>query len=76
MTPEKPALQVLSKTFSMLPDAEGKPQPHTYVTFRDENGMIGFVMILKKDPSEADIREAVKKQREQQKAQKPQIIAL
>jgi hypothetical protein len=72
----KKALEILSKTLSTIPDAKGQPQPHMYVVFKDENGMIGMVMIPGKEASDAAIKDAVLKQREEQKARKAHVIPL
>lgn len=72
----KPQLEVLSTSFSEVPDEAGELQPYTHVTFRDETGAIGMVVIQKKDPTDADIKAAVRKQREAEKARKPRIIPL
>jgi len=72
----KPQVEILSTSFSELPGPDGKLRPYTHLVFKDELGLIGTITIEKKDPSEADIREAIKAQREAQKARKPTIITL
>jgi len=69
-------IEVLSRTVSMIPDEKGELKPYTYVVFRDEEGIIGMVTIPGKDVSDADIKMAVLKQREERKARKPHVIAL
>jgi len=41
-------------------DAEGKPIYSTYVTYQDKAGRVGSIVIRKKEPSEAEILEAIK----------------
>jgi len=74
--PSRPSVEILHSSFTQLPDEKGVLQPRTHIVYRDENGMIGTVVIPKKDPSDADIREAIRKQREEQAARKPRTIAL
>ena len=71
-----PQIEVLYSSFSELPDPEGKLQPYTHVVYRDEEGRIGTVTIIKKDPSDVEIAAAVRKQREAEKAAKPKTIRL
>jgi len=72
----KPHIEILHKSFSQVPDEKGQLQPLTHIVFRDETGRIGTITIPKKEPSEADIKEAIKKQREAETARKRQIITL
>ena len=41
-------------------DAEGKPVYSTYVTYQDKTGRVGYIVIRKKEPSEAEILEAIR----------------
>jgi len=72
----KPEIEILHKTLSQVPDEKGQLQPYTHIVYRDEQGQIGTLTLKKKDPTDADIAAAVKKQREEQKARKPHKIAL
>jgi len=72
----KPSIEILHKTFTELPDEKGELQPYTHIVYRDERGVIGALTIRKKDPSDADIKEAMLKQREAEKARKPHLIPL
>ena len=69
-------IEIISSSFTELPDEKGKLQPYTHVVYRDEEGRIGTVTILKKDPSDAEIAGAIRKQREAEKAAKPKTIRL
>jgi len=72
----KPSLEILHKSFSELPDEKGQLHPLTHIVYRDERGIIGTIIIPKKEPSDIDIKTAILKQREQEKARKPHIIPL
>jgi len=72
----KPQAEILHSSFTELPDEKGQLQPQTHIVYRDELGVIGTVTIPKKDPSDADVREAIRKQREAAKARKPHVIPL
>jgi len=72
----KPQIEILHKSFTELPDKEGKLQPYTHIVYRDERGIIGTVTIPKKDPSDAEIAMEIRKIREAEKARKPYIIPL
>lgn len=72
----KPQVEILHKSFTELPDEKGQLQPLTHIVYRDERGTIGTITIPKKEPSDADIKEALRKQREAEKARKPHVITL
>jgi hypothetical protein len=72
----KPQVEILHKSFTELPDEKGVLQPLTHIVYRDERGIIGTVTIKKKEPSDADIRMAITKIREEEKARKPHVITL
>lgn len=72
----KPSIEVLESAFTELPDEAGKLQPLTHVVFRDELGRIGTVTVPVKNPSDGQIRDAIKKQREAEAARKPHTIEL
>jgi len=72
----KPQIEILHKSYTELPDKEGKLQPYTHIVYRDERGIIGTVTIPKKDPSDAEIAMEIRKIREAEKARKPYIIPL
>jgi len=72
----KPQVEILHSSFTQVPDEKGQPQPYTHIVYRDELGTIGRIVIPKKDPSDSDIREAIRRQREAEKARKPHIIPL
>ena len=69
-----PEIEVLSTSFTEVPDEKGKLQPLTHVVYRDETGIIGTITIPKKEPSDADIAAAIRKQRELIEARKPRRI--
>lgn len=72
----KPQIEVLHTSFTEVPDEKGVLQPLTHIVYRDELGVIGTVTIPKKEPSDADIREFIRKLREAEKARKPHVIPL
>jgi len=72
----KPQVTILHQSFTELPDEKGQLQPLTHIVYRDEGGIIGAVTIPKREPSDADIREAIRKQRLAEKARKPHVIIL
>jgi len=72
----KPEITVLSVSFTELPDEKGKLQPRTHVVYRDEQGMIGSIVIPKKDPSDSDIKAAIREQRAERAKAAPRKIVL
>jgi len=72
----KPQITILHKSTSQIPDEKGQLQPLTHVVYRDERGIIGTITIKKKEPTDADIKAEVLKQREAEKARKPHVIPL
>jgi hypothetical protein len=72
----KPAVEILHKSFSEVPDEKGVLQPLTHIVYRDEKGVIGSVTIKKKDPTDAEIAMEIRKLREEEKARKPHLIPL
>jgi len=72
----KPSITILHSSFSELPDEKGQPQPLTHIVYRDERGIIGTIIIHKKDPSDSDVKAAILKQREEEKARKPHTIPM
>jgi len=72
----KPQVEILQKSFTELPDEKGQLQPLTHIVYRDERGIIGTITIPKKEPSDSDIKSAILKQREAEKARKPHVIPL
>lgn len=69
-------IEVLHSSFSEIPDEKGKPQPLTHIVYRDDAGRIGTVTLHRKDPTDGQIADAVKKQREAAAAREPKRIRL
>jgi len=72
----KKEIEVLDRSTTEVPNAEGELEAYTHVVYRDELGMIGTVTIKKKDPSDLDIRSAVLAQRKAAAEKKPHKITL
>jgi len=66
----------LSRSEATVPGPDGKPATYTYVTYRAENGRIGMVVIPKKDPTDADVAAAIRRQAEEAAKRKPKEISL
>lgn len=69
-------ITVLDQSEAEIPGPEGEPITATYMTLRDEEGRIALVTVLKKDPSDAEIAEAYRKQLEERAAVKTREIEL
>jgi len=67
---------ILHQSEAEVPGPEGKPQIYTYITYKDEAGLIGFLVIPKKAPTDADIREAIRKQREEEAKRRPKELTV
>lgn len=72
----KREIEVLDRSTTEVPNAEGKLEAYTHVVYRDELGMIGTVTIQKKDPSDFDIRSAILAVRKAAAEKKPHKITL
>jgi len=66
----------LSRSEATVPGPDGKPATYTYVTFRAEDGRIGMVVVAEKNPSDAAIAAAIRKQAEEAAKRKPKEISL
>jgi len=69
-------ITVLHQSEAEVPGPDDKLVTYTYITYRLEDGTIGFLALPKKNPSDADIREAIRKQREEEAKRKPKEITL
>lgn len=69
-------ITVLHQAESEVPGPEGKPQILTYITYKDENGRIGMVTVPKKNPTDREIAETIKKQQKEEAARTPREIYL
>jgi len=67
-------IRVLEQTEVQVPSEKGELRTLTHITYRTEEGQIGFVTIPKAKPSDSDIAEAVKKQLKEAAERKPREI--
>lgn len=72
----KPRAEILYSSTSKVPDEKGVMRTYTHIVYRDERGVIGTVTVEKEKPTDAEIAEAIRKQREKIEARKTRIISL
>ena len=76
MEKPKPKAEILYQSTSKVPDEKGELRTYTHIVYRDERGVIGSITIPKEKPTDAEIADAIRKQREAIEARKPRVISL
>jgi len=72
----KPKAEILYTSTSRVPDEKGEMHTYTHIVYRDERGVIGTVTLPKEKPTDAEIADAIRRQREKIEARKTRVISL